>query len=144
MPERTIFLKKRPLRQEANAAGTITPGQVIKIGATGTATVGPASAAAPAKVLMAIAFENELMNGKNVDSNYVTGDRVLYGVLDPGAEWYALVAPSAAAVVVGAALEQHNGFMRVATTGSVVAEAVTAVDNSGNAVTPARFIARAI
>jgi hypothetical protein len=144
MPERTIFLKKRPLRQEANAAGAIIPGQTIKVGTTGTVTAGPVAAAAPSNAPLCVAFEKELWNATNVDTPYATGDRVLYGILDPGAEWYALVAPSAVAIVIGDPLEYNGGYLRKATTGTVKAEAVTAVDNSGNAVSGARFIARAV
>jgi hypothetical protein len=144
MAERTIFLKKSPLRVEGNAAGTITPGMTVTLGSGGTYTAGPAAAAAPAGLPLVVAMEPELWDGKNIDDNYVSGDRLLLGTPDSGAEWYALVAAAASANVIGDALEYGGGgYLRKATTGKVIAQALEAVDNSAGG-TPARIIVRAV
>ena len=151
MAERTIFLKKRPLRIEGNAAGTITPGHTVIQQANGEYLVGPPAGAAPIQKPLIVAFENELSNfngasssNHTIDTNYVVGDRVYMGILDPGAEWYALLPAAAAAIVVGDMLEYGGGgTLRKATTGAVITTALEAVDNSGGG-TPARIIARAV
>src|SRR5690606_17830018 len=61
-----------------------------------------ASAATTAQ--RAFAVENEVV-GKGIDHDYAAGDNVLYEVLPPGAEVYALVPASAAAIVIGDRLE---------------------------------------
>lgn len=155
MAERTIFLKKRPLRKEGIAGGAITPGMTVVLGSDGKFTAGPAAAAAPANKTLLVAFENELTDhhqstppyspiaGSPIDVPYANNDRLYYGALDPGAEFYALVAAGAAAIVKGDSLEFNGGYLRKATTGVVKAVALEAVDNSGGA-SAARIIAEAV
>lgn len=148
MAERTIFLKKRPIRKEGIADAAIVPGMLVKLAADGKFDPHGTAAAATPK---AFAFEKELwannqtngqpIAGAPIDSAYAAGDRLLYGVCSSGAEVYALLPPSAAAIVAGDLLESAgNGCLRKLTTGVALAMALEAVDNSGDAVNRARII----
>lgn len=154
MAERTILLKgeRQHIRKEGIAGGAITPGHTVILGSTGTFTAGPAAAAAPAKNTLAVALERELENWNNgapqagspIDRAYANGDRLLYAVLSPGCEWYALVPAGAAAIVKGDRLEYAGGgALRKATTGEVIAIALEAVDNSAGGAA-ARIIVEAV
>lgn len=160
MAERTIFLKKRPIRKEGIAGGAITPGHLVKLNSAGKYVVHPT---AKAQAVPAFAFENELKShesngapiaGSPIDVAYANNDRLYYGVCDAGAEVYALLAAGAAAIVKGDLLESAgDGTLRKLTAGSqltsgnytytvggvAIAEALEAVDNSGGA-SPARII----
>lgn len=155
MAERTIFLKKRPIRKEGIAGGAITPGMTVVLGSDGKFIAGPAAAAAPADRPLLVAFENELTDhhqstppyspiaGSPIDVPYANNDRLFYGALSTGAEFYGLVAAAAVAIVKGDMLEFNSGYLRKATTGTVKAVALEAVDNSGGA-SPARIICEAV
>jgi len=143
MAERTIFLKGRPIRKEGIAGGAITPGMTVVLGAAGTFIAGPAAGAAPIDRTLNVAFEQELKDGTTVDTAYAANDRLYYGSVRPGSEWYALVAAAAVAIVKGDMLEFNGGYLRKATTGTVKAVALESVDNSGGGV-PARIIVEAL
>lgn len=140
----TIILKGNGCRKEGDAAGTITPGHLVQFDSSGDIVVHATAAGTARK---AFAVENDLI-GNGIGDNYTSGDRVQYNVFESGAEVYALVAASATAVTIGAALESAgDGTLRIQTTdaatddtqrNSVVAYALEAVDNSGGA-TPARI-----
>lgn len=143
MAERTIFLKKRPLRKEAIASGSITPGMLIALDTAGKVK---AHATAGGIAANAFAFENELTNydghsGTNhtIDTAYASGDNVYYGVCSSGAEVYALVADGASAIVKGDYLTSAgDGTLKKAGAGTpgttfpdhAIAVALEAVDNS--------------
>lgn len=161
MAERTIFLKKRPIRKEGIADSAIVPGMLVKLASDGKFDPHPT---AKAQAVPAFAFENELTShesggvpiaGAAIDVAYAQNDRLYYGVCDPGAEVYALVAPSAAAVVKGDLLESAgdgtlrkltpasqltSGNYTFTTEGHAIAMALEAVDNSADAVNRARII----
>ena len=140
----TIVLKGNGIRKEAQAAAAITPGDLVELTSDGKVQR-KASAATTAQ--RAFAVENEVV-GKGIDHDYAAGDNVLYEVLPPGAEVYALVPPSAAAIVIGDRLESAGGgkLRKVVTSAStddtqrqsIVAIALEAVDNSAGA-NPARI-----
>lgn len=140
----TIVLKGNGIRKEAEAAGTITPGDLVELTSAGKVQR-KSSAATTAQ--RAFAVENEVV-GKGIDHDYAAGDNVLYEVLPPGAEVYALVPASAAAIVIGDRLESAGSgkLRKVASSAdtddterqSVVAIALEAVDNSAG-TDPARI-----
>lgn len=153
MAERTIFLKKRPIRKEGIADSQIVPGMLVKLAADGKFDP-HGTAGAPA--VPAFAFEKELWPNYQansglpiadaaVDAPYIVGDRLLYGVCSSGAEVYALVAAGAAAIAAGDLLESAgDGTLRKQTpgdpagtppvfAGNAIAQALEAVNNSAGA-----------
>lgn len=147
MAERTIFLKKRPIRKEGIADGAIIPGHLVKLASDGKFDV---HGTAKGYAVPAFAMENELnINGdtdNDIDTPYAQNDRLLYGVCSSGAEVYALVAAAASAIVAGDFLESAgDGTLRKITAqsqsgttpfavtegGKPIAMALEAVDNSG-------------
>jgi hypothetical protein len=98
---RTILLKGRGYRMEKVAAGTITPGHLVKLDSNGELVV---QNAAGVKCLPVYAVEDD-HNGKDIDDNYVDNDYVQAEILGPGCEVNGLVAASAAALVIGDAVE---------------------------------------
>jgi len=136
---KTILLKGSGIRKEALAAAAtaITPGYLVERDSTGK-FIEHATAAANAAPLFAV--ENDLIGGSITD-DYAVGDQVQAEYMQPGSEVYALVAASAAAIVIGDDLESAgDGTVRIATADaatdtaqrrSMIAQAIEAVDNSG-------------
>ncbi|MBW1723512.1 MAG: hypothetical protein JRJ78_15830 [Deltaproteobacteria bacterium] len=85
MAFRTIVLKGDPIRKEAKAGGTITPGHLLYYSAADTVKV-HASSGQPTGAMFAI--ENSLEGGE-IGDDYSTGDRVQYVHARPGDEIYA-------------------------------------------------------
>lgn len=154
MAERTIFLKNERgiLRQEGIADAAIVPGMLVQLSSDGKYDPhGTAKGFAHPE----FAFEQELVDGADVDTAYAQNDRLYTGVCAPGVEVYALVAASAAAIVKGDYLESAgdgtlrkktafsqlgSGTYAVTTEGHVVARAQEDVDNSANGASRARII----
>jgi hypothetical protein len=136
MSLKTIVYKGSSCHDEALAGGTITPGHLLQRTATGTVVV-HATAAGNAEKMFAI--ENELA-GKDIDTNYASGDTTFFEIAHRAARANALVAAAAPAITAGDYLESAgNGTLRkqvvaAATTQaqreSVVAVALESVDNS--------------
>jgi hypothetical protein len=136
MPNTTV-LKGYPIRKEAVAGGAITPGHLIAINSAGLAVVHPTAGGNTAP---AYAYENEIF-GKDLIGAYAAGDKVLYGVFSSGDEVYALVAAAASAIAVGDKLESAgNGTLRKLASGTAIATALEAVDNSAGG-TAVRIVA---
>lgn len=137
MAERTIILKGRGIQKEGVAGATITPGELVTLNSSNE-VIPHGTAAGNAQA--AFAKENEVIGG-GIDDTYASGDNVIYEVLPPGAEVYALVAAAAGAIVIGDYLESAgDGTLRKlaasastaqSARNSVVARAIEAVDNSG-------------
>lgn len=131
---RTIRLKGMGIRMERPAAGAITPGHLVKLGSGNTFTV---QNTANAKVPTVFALENELI-GLGIDDNYASGDNVQAEHMYPGMQVNALVAASAAALVIGDLVEQStDGTVRKLVTGTPLGMVLVAIDNSAGA-SPAR------
>lgn len=142
MPYNTVVLKGYPMRKEAIANESITPGHLLNLNSSGK-LIKHAGAAKSASAMFAI--ENEVWSNTNafgtIDTAYGANYNVLYGIFQPGDEVYALVAAGASAIVVGDLLESAgDGTLRKVATDSAtsqderradVARALTAVDNSG-------------
>ena len=136
MAYNTIVVKGYPMRKEAVAAEAITPGHLMSLNSSNR-LIKHAVAAGNSNATFAI--ENEVF-GQGIDVAYANNDNVLYGIFAPGDEVNALVAASAAAIVIGDYLESAgNGTLRKVTTAaatadtsrsSIVAKALQAVDNS--------------
>ena len=133
---RTIVAVGTGARTERVAGGAITPGDLIEIN---TADAFIRNGTAAVKAAPTFAIENEIF-GKGVYNDgvlyaYASGDRVLAETLGPGAEVYATLAASAAAIVIGDALDSAgDGTLKKAsaeTTAGIIARAREAVDNSG-------------
>jgi hypothetical protein len=137
----TIRLKGTPQRQEAIAAGVITPGDLISKNDDGE-FIRHAVEGGAARPLWAA--ENEVFGG-DINDNYAILDNVLAWATTHGDEIYANVAANADAIVIGAALESAgDGTVRVVTAfdqdgttpfavtpeGHIVGYAKEAVDNS--------------
>ncbi len=134
---RTILLKGDGQRFEAQAAaGTIIPGHLLQLNSTSKVAI-HANAAKNAPPYFAL--ENDLI-GNTIDDAYAADDIVQYIAAYRGAEIYAWVPASAAAIVVGDYLESNgDGTLKKQATDaatddtqrvSTVAQAVEAVDNS--------------
>lgn len=147
---KTILLKGDGLFKEALAGGAITPGHLINRNSSNAFVV---HGTAAAKTLAMFALEDEAQ-GKDITDNYVSGDLVSAVIPQVGAEVYALVPASAAAIVVGDLLEsagdgtlrKRTPFSQSGTTpfavveaGYTVARALEAVDNSANAASAVRI-----
>ncbi len=146
MPVKTILLrgKQFTVRKELVAAAAITPGHLLERDVAGKAAV---HSNAGKRAIAMFAFENELF-GKGIDDAYAANDQVLIECPPRGAEVFALVAASAAAIVIGDFLESAgDGTLRITTTdaatddtqrNSIIGVAIEAVDNSGGG-SPARI-----
>lgn len=140
---KTIVLRGRGIRKEAIAdtGSAIVPGMLLER-PNATEVAEHSTAAANAAPMFAV--ENEVV-GKDIDEVYAVGDNVLFEVMSPGTEVYALLAAGATAVTAGAFLESAgDGTLRILSTdaatddtqrASVVAVALEAVDNSGGGTT---------
>jgi hypothetical protein len=118
----TIVLRGKGIRKERVAtAVAITPGELLEID-NGTDNVQAHSTAA-ANAQRMFAVENEVV-GKGIDDDYAASDNVLYEVLYPGSEVYALLPASAAAIVRGDFLESNgDGTLRKVAASAATSEA---------------------
>lgn len=141
---KTILLKGDGLFKEALAGGAITPGHLIVRNSSDVFVVGPAAAK---NAYPMFALEDEAQ-GKDITDAYAPGEIVNAVIPQTGSEIYALVAASAAAIVIGDELESAgDGTVRKAATTAVaqdnirriVARAIEAVNNSANAVSAVRI-----
>jgi len=134
---KTIKLKGHVgVRCEGKAAAAITPGMLVNINSTGGIIPHGVSAGNAVK---AFALEYEL-EGREISADYATNDQVLYEIVPPGAEIYAALPASAAAIVIGDFLTSNGaGYLIKAATNAatseaqragIVAQAIEAVDNS--------------
>lgn len=162
MALKTITVKGRGIGREGVAGGAITPGHLVKLNSAGAVI---AHNVAGGDAVPLFARENELA-GKGIDTAYASNERVFYEALFSGCEVNALVAPSAAAIVVGDLLVSDGaGGLRkrtavpdagaspnqttinaavAAAAQKTIAIALQAVDNSANAVTSARILVEVI
>jgi len=134
MAKNTIKLKKYlDVIIEAPAAAGITPGHLVEL--TSAGAVQANGTAADTSVAKWFALEDELQ-GKNIDTAYVTGDKVQVWCAVPGEEVYAFL-KDGQNVAVGAILESAgDGSLKAfSAAGAAVAVALEAVDLSASANT---------
>lgn len=134
---RTSFTGTPILNERLAGAAGILPGHLVQ--ETGTADViVHGTAAVNAQRLFA---QSNIANGGTIDTAYADNETVSYGAYHSGQEVNALVAASAAAIVVDDPLESAgDGTLRKAVADaatdtvqrdSIVAYAIVDVDNSG-------------
>lgn len=128
-----------PVNNEALAAAatTIKPGHLVEELAAGTVQE-HSTAATNAQRLIAL---TDTPVGGTIDDVYAVGTTVRYGAFNQGQKGFLRLAASAAAIVIGNALQSAgDGTVRIQTAAaatadtardSLVAYAVEAVDNSG-------------
>jgi hypothetical protein len=127
---KTIMIRRQPgnRRREAPAAGALVPGHLVQYNSTGGIVV-QSTAAIDCRRLFAV--ENDLI-GKGIDDAYASGDYVQMEECVTGNDVYALLAAAATAVTQGAYLEAAaDGTLRIWASGTKLAQALEAVDNSG-------------
>jgi hypothetical protein len=136
---KTIVLRGRGIRKEAiaDAGSAIKPGYLLE---RDNATEVSEHSSAGENAVPMFAVENEVV-GKDIDTVYAVGDNVLFEVMTPGTEVYALVAASATAITAGAFVESAgDGTVRIASTSAatadterlgIIGQALEDVDNSG-------------
>lgn len=106
---KTILLKGTPQYREGVANAAITPGYLVEQMSTGKFRK-HATAAVRASAMFAI--EQDYV-GKAIDTAYAANDQLRYLVAQRGDQVYALVAASAAAIVIGDFLESAgDGTLR--------------------------------
>ena len=124
----TILLKGRGHRVEKIAGGTITPGMLVNRTSTDT-LVAHATASGAAPKMFAV--ENDIV-GNAITDNYLVNDYVQAEVLYSGCEVLAFLVAGGTAVVEGDFLESAgDGSLRKFTSGVIIAQVLTALDNSG-------------
>lgn len=138
MPYNTIKLKKYlDVTKELAAAAAIRPGMLIELA---SATTVQAHSTQDGNALSMWALEDELQ-GKQINDNYATGDRVQCWIAQRGEEIYALLADGQNASVGSFLTSNGDGYLRVYTGGSaatedlpleIVAQALEAVDRSSS------------
>lgn len=116
-----ILLRGSPAHREGVANAAITPGMLIEQMSTGKFRAhATAAGVVPSKLF---AREEEYVGG-NIDTAYAANDQLPYMVCQPGDQVYALVAASAAAIVIGDLLESDGA-------GMLRKKATYLTDNSG-------------
>ncbi len=112
MAAKTIVLRGKGIRKERLAtAVAITPGYLIERTPSASTVREHGTAGGFAQRMFAV--ENEVVGG-GIDDDYAASDNILYEVLPPGAEVFALLAASAPAIVEGDLLESAgDGTLRV-------------------------------
>jgi len=131
MASRKVILKGTGVRNENDAAGVITPGDLLSIDSNG-AVIRHASDGGNAPATFAV--EEDFL-GRGMADDYASGERVQHETLHAGQQVNALVAASATAISIGDELTSNgDGKLRAVTAGSptigdeaVVARALIAV-----------------
>lgn len=128
--KRTIVAAGEGMRYEGEAVGVVSPGDLCM---KTSADKVQRHATAGGKTGALFAIENELF-GRGTDVDYAVGDRVLMEHCTTGMIVNVNLAANAAAIVIGDQLESKgDGNLRKLTTGTPIAEAIEAVDNSASA-----------
>ena len=123
---RVIVLKGTPQRKEANAAGAITPGMLVKVNSSGLAVVHDV-AGGHARRLFA---DMDDAIGNTIDDAYAADDRVQMLACVPGNEINALLAASQVVAVGDPLVSNGDGTLKKlvpAAGGSIVGYALSAV-----------------
>ena len=124
----TITLKEQPVLKEGQASSAINPGHLVEYGG---AKELQAQSTAGQDCRRAFALEDDLI-GNSVTDAYAADSNVRYGVFNSGAEVLGRVAAAAPAIAKYDQLEATgDGTLRKITTGTAIAVALEAVDNSG-------------
>jgi len=141
-PKRIVLIGRGGRPEEGTAAGTITPGMLVKQNADGN-IIAHDSNGGHAERLYAC---EDALQGKTIDDNYSSGNVVTLHLAAPGDVVYALLAPGENADPSEFLMSGGNGYLKVATsTNQRVAVPLESVDNSDSGVTdPARIRVRVL
>jgi len=130
-------IQGEPAVKEKLTAAALTPGHLVELTTSDTLQKHSTAAKTASKTF---ALTDTAVGG-DIDTAYASGARARYGAFGSGQEVYALVAASAAAIVIDDSLESAgDGTLRKVVTdtatddtqrNSIVAYAIEAVDNSG-------------
>ena len=111
----TIYLKGDEPVQEALAGGTITPGMLIERTSTGTFL---AHASAEGNAYALFALENDVV-GKNIDTDYASGDSTYAVRAERGDQIYALADATVAITAGDELVSNGNGYLKKVTSAAV-------------------------
>lgn len=129
---KTIELYGHGVQHEAVAAGAITPGMLVARAAGGKVQAHAAEAGI-AQPAFAIEYG---FTGGGIDDAYAADDQVVFKVYTPGSGVYALLAAGEDAAENAYLVSNGDGTLKVlaaAEGGTVIAQAIEAVDNTGGA-----------
>src|SRR5690242_21463523 len=122
-----ILILGDPVRKEGVANAAITPGMLVEQMSTGKFRK---HATADGNCYAKVAFETDFYGGGTgatlaIDQAYAADDILLYGILRPGDEWWAVVAAGAAAIEIGDPLVSDGA-------GGVKKFTATTIDQAGS------------
>jgi hypothetical protein len=127
-------------REEAVAAGTISPGMICEIIAAGTVQAHSIEGGCAERL---IAIE-DVFQGKGVDSDYSSGDQVFLAVAEPGSVWNLLMAIGEDGAPGAAVISAGDGTVKCvdnATSAAVIKDIIGYVDTSEPAFTTLAAVA---
>jgi hypothetical protein len=138
-----IVLKGTPPQKEREAAGTITPGDLIELDSSGNVQRHSTVNGNAARLF---AIENAL-EGNDIDDDYASGDRVYYVHARPGDEIQAYLAAGENASIGSFLVSDGDGKLRVHTAASgepeylhsIIGIALEAVNISSSALGDSRI-----
>lgn len=113
---------------EADAAAAITPGHLVELDSNGDVKVHATAKGFGAKTF---AIENALL-GKGIDEAYAAEEPVRVWTPQPGDEVNALLSDGETVAVGGFVESNGDGTVQAYTDGSIIGQAVEAVDMSGS------------
>jgi hypothetical protein len=127
---RTIIFKGDPIHKEGDALASVKPGHLVELDSAGKVKkVGTAGKNTAVRVVR----ERDWI-GEDTEATIPAGERVEYIVPRAGDEVYLRVPAAAAAIVIGDSLQANaDGTASKVSTGTPLAMALSAVDNSAGA-----------
>lgn len=134
-----IHLKGSGVMDEAAAAGTIKPGYLIKRNSGGS-VVAHSSADGAAEATFAL---EDALQGKTIDDNYSSGDKVMILSAAKGDEVYAWLSAGENVTQDEYLTSNGDGTLKVGTS-NVVAAPAESVDNSDSAAIDVRIKVRVL
>lgn len=124
-----IILKGCPIQSEGTAVAELSPGHIVEL--SGAENGVDVQSTAGKATLLRIATAN-IFVGKSIEDAYAEGEIVYFCALRPGDEAQARLAAGTASISRGDQLQlSDDGTLAPLSSGTPVAEAIEAVDNSG-------------
>lgn len=125
-PKRIVLIGD-PRTEEGQAAATIKPGMLLAMNSSGN-LIPHGSAGGYAERLYAT---EDALQGRTIDDNYSSGEKVFVAVAEPGDVIYALLAEGESTDPSEFLTSAGNGYLKVATsTNQRVAVPLETLDNS--------------
>ncbi len=140
-PHKILLIANNYRTEEMLAGGTITPGDLIQVGSTGTAVVHPTAGGAAERLF---ATEDRLQ-GKGISDTYANGDRVTAALVQPGDVVYAWLADGQTVTPASYLTSNGAGKLKVATSTDIrIAKSLDTLDLTNSAVADGRIRVRII